>query len=221
MKTDSNGNKQWNRTFGGAEGNSGAKSVQQTADGGYVIAGSTRSCGAGGGDMWLVKTDSNGNEQWNRTFGGTEADVAHAVQQTSGGGYILAGFTRSHRDGGWDVWLVKTDPNGNEQWNQIFGGTGYDAAHSVRQTDDGGYIVAGETESYGAMGEFRHRNSWLVKTDPNGNEQWNLTFGGIADDGACSVQQTADGGYVIAGHTQSYGAGGSDVWLIKLEGAPI
>jgi len=212
VKTDSDGNEIWNKTFGGTKGD-GAHSVQQTSDGGYIIAGYTTSYSVGSADFWLVKIDCNRNEQWNKTFGGTDWDWACTVQHTSDGGYILEGYTESYGAGSWDFWLVKTDSNGNEMWNKTFGGTGEDRKSCARQTTDDGYIIAGYTESYGAgQGDF-----WLVKTDSNGNEQWNKTFGGIGWDVANSVQQTSDGGYIIAGWTNSYGAGHCDIWLVKTD----
>ena len=214
VKTDSAGNEQWSRTFGGT-GVDHAESVQQTADGGYILAGSTDSYGAGSYDFWLVKTDSAGNEQWDKTFGGTSFDAACSIQQTADGGYILAGHTKSYGAGSHDFWLVKTDSSGNEEWSRTFGGTGWDRANSVQQTSDGGYIIAGWTESYGA-GES---DVWLIKTDSAGNEEWNRTFGGTNDDCAWSVQQTVDDGYILAGHTYSYGAGSYDFWLVKTDSA--
>jgi uncharacterized delta-60 repeat protein len=202
----------WNQTFGGTD-EDWAHSVQQTSDGGYILAGVTRSYGAGGSDFWLVKTYPDGNEQWNKTFGGTDSDLAYSVQQTSDVGYILAGYTWSYGAGGNDFWLVKADSDGNEQWNKTFGGTDFDSAHSVQQTFDGGYILAGRTTSYGEGGS----DFWLVKTDPDGNKQWDKTFGGTDYDSAHSVQQTSDGGYILAGSTNSYGAGESDFWLVKTD----
>ena len=203
---------EWKQTIGGI-GFDNANSVQQTCDGGYISAGKTGSYGSGGGNFWLVKTDSNGKEQWNRTFGGIDYDYARSVMQTFDGGYILAGNTRSYGAGESDVWLVKTDARGYEQWNRTFGGTDRDSASSVTQSEDGGYILAGETYSYGAG----RSDVWLVKTDSNGYEQWNTTFGGIDDDRAESVRQTSDGGYILAGGTGSYGPGWSNVWLIKID----
>jgi predicted secreted protein len=217
IKTDSNGDEAWDRTFGETSDDMGV-SFQQTSDGGYVIAGYTSSYGAGGDDVWVIKTDSDGNEAWDKTFGGTSDDNGVSVQQTSDGGYVIAGYTSSYGAGAGDVWLIKTDSNGNEAWDKTFGGASEDAAWSVQKTSDSGYVIAGYTSSYGAGGD----DVWLIKTDSNGNEAWDKTFGGTPFDNGMSVQQTSDGGYVIAGSTSSYGAGGSDVWLIKLgpEGEP-
>jgi hypothetical protein len=137
--------------------------------------------------------------------------VADSVQRTSDGGYILAGYTSSFGVVDTDSWIVKTDASGNYQWNKTYGGTSSDAALSVQQTGDGGYITAGYTSSFGAGGF----EAWLIKTNVSGNEQWNKTYGGPTDDYASSVQQTGDGGYVLAGHTSSFGAGGDDFWLVK------
>ena len=222
-KFDSNGNWTWNNTLERADWNV-AHSVQQTLDGGYVLAGTLGSYGAGDIDFRIVKTDSNGCNTWDKTFGGKEIDTAHSVQQTSDGGYILAGTTESYGAGSSDFWIVKTDSNGNKTWNKTFGGTEIDTAHSVQQTSDGGYILAGTTTSYGAGGA----DFWLVKTDSDGNEEWDKTFGGTGDDGAyywaSSVQQTSDGGYIFAGTTTSHGAGDNDFWLVKIkvtETAPL
>ena len=209
LKTDGNGIEQWNRTFGGISSDS-PQSVQQTYDGGYIMGGITSSYGAGNNDAWLIKTNENGIEQWNRTFGGISLDRAQSVQQTSDGGYILGGWT--YGEGNTDAWLIKTNDNGIEQWNKTFGGIYLDAIWSIQQNSDSGYILAGRTSSYGAG----NADVWLIKTDNNGIEQWNETFGGLSNESALSVQQTSDGGYILGGYTSSYGAGNRDAWLIKV-----
>jgi hypothetical protein len=125
----------------------------------------------------------------------------------------MAGWTSSFGAGSWDIFLIKTDANGNIQWAKTYGGTYSDWALSVQQTSDGGYIVAGGTNTFGAGGS----DIFLIKTDANGNRIWAKTYGGTGDDWARSVQQTSDGGYIVAGRTSSFGAGGSDIFLIKTD----
>jgi ribosomal protein S11 len=172
IKTDASGNLQWAKTYGGT-GWDYAYSVQQTSDGGYIVAGHTNSFGAGYYDIFLIKTDANGNVIWAKTYGGTYSDYASSVQQTSDGGYIVAGYTFSFGAGINDIFLIKTDANGNVIWAKTYGGTVGDEAYSVRQTSDGGYIVAGGTWSFSVEGAF------LIKTDANGNI------------GSCSIVQNA------------------------------
>ena len=203
---------EWSRTFGGGSTEYG-RSVQQTADGGFILAGYTQSYGAGGTDVYLVMTDSSGYGTWfTRTFGGSGDDSGFSVQQTTDGGFIITGNTESYGAGGRDVYLIKTDSSGYEQWSRTFGGSNDEGGYSVEQTSDGGFIIAGYTESYGA-GES---DVYLIKTDSSGYEQWNRTFGGVDRDSGYSMQQTSDGGFIIAGVTESYGAGG-DVYLVKTD----
>jgi hypothetical protein len=211
VKTDPNGNTQWQKTFGGSDWDDG-ESVQQTTDGGYIIAGGANYFVPESGDVYLIKTDPNGDSVWQKTFGGSDYDWGEAVQQTSDGGYIITGRTKSFDAGLWDVYLIKTDSDGNLLWQKTFGGGNDDDSSSVQQTSDGGFIIAGYTDSFGA----RSGNVYLIKTDPNGNLLWQKTLGGSGGERGNSVQQTSDGGYIIAGTTDSFGAGGSDVYLIKL-----
>ena len=167
IKTDSSGNEQWNKTFGGNDSDSG-RSVQQTLDGGYIIVGDTWSFSNGKCDIFLIKTDNAGNEQWNKTFGGASFENGYSVRQTTGLGYIIAGYTETYGLGKGDGYIIKTDISGNELWNRTFGGTMLDAAYSVQQTTDDGFIIAGMITPFGAM----DRDAYLIKADSSGNIQW-------------------------------------------------
>jgi hypothetical protein len=215
IKTDSSGNKTWDKAFGGWTQDVG-QSVIQTMDGGYIIAGRTVSYAVGGSDVYLIKTDSSGNKTWEKTFGSTGVDGGESVSQTADGGYIIAGWTNSYGAGLYDVWLIKTDSSGNKTWDKTFGGVSNDRGCSVSQTTDGGYIISGWTESYGAG----NHDVWIIKTDTNGNKTWDKIFGGTGDDEGNSGIQTTDKGYVIAGITDSYGAGAGDIWLLKVSDTP-
>lgn len=226
IKTDGNGNVQWSKIFqSGGDDLCIGFSVQQTSDGGYIVTGVSDVAtvkSSDGGSLWLIKTNSNGIEQWNKTFYKYESAEGRSVQQTSDGGYIITGLV----DG---IKLIKTDELGNEQWNRTFGEQYSDIGYSVQQTTDGGYIIAGseliKTDingieqwsrtisgcsiqqtadgSYIIVGEHR-----LIKTDINGIEEWNRTFGSTY--WGNSVQQTTDKGYIITGTASS------DLWLIKI-----
>ncbi|MBU1985448.1 hypothetical protein KJ815_13705, partial [bacterium] len=213
VKTNSSGDTLWTRTNGGSSLD-GACSVQQTADGGYIMAGTTTSFGAGGYDMYVVKTNGTGDTLWTHTYGGSNEDYAFSVQQTADSGYIVAGYTYSFGAGNQDFYLVKTNSLGDTLWTRTYGGSRADGAYSVDTTADGGYIVAGWTYSFGA-GTPAYANFYLVKTNSQGNTLWTRTYGGSSEDWGYSVQQTADGGYVVAGETRSFGAGMKDFYLVK------
>lgn len=205
IKFDSLGNQEWKRSFRNEQNIS--YSVQQTSDGGYIIAGSGYTNAGSGKD--LIKTDYSGNEEWNKTLGG----YVESVQQTNDGGYIIAGSKPKEFqcDGGsWcynstNAWLIKTDSKGNEIWNKTFGSRKLNHSadgYSVKQTTDGGYIISGITDG----------ESWLIKTDSSGEMLWNKTFNGMIPEGASSVQQTGDGGYISISNSWQGG-----VWLIKTD----
>jgi len=214
VKTDSVGDTLWTRAYGGIGIDKG-RFVEQTTDGGYVIVGSTQSFGAGGYDVYLIKTDSVGSVEWAKPFGGVFDDQGYSVQQTADGGYVVVGATQSFGAGGNDVYLIKVDVFGNASWSNTFGGLVSDYGMSVQQTVDGGYVIAGGTYNFGAGGS----DVYLIKTDGSGNLSWSKTFGGISNDGSNFVQQTSDSGYVIVGYTLSFGSGGSDVYLVKTDGS--
>jgi hypothetical protein len=213
IKTDAEGNQIWSRTFGDVGWDEGCW-VEQTSDSGYIITGEIWSFphdGHEGYDVWLIKTDARGNKVWERTFGQpSRNETAGFVQQTSDGGYIIGGGTEKFAEDNSDVWLIKTDATGTRVWDRTFGGAGYDVGVSVQQTSDGGYIIGGFI-----LGTDKG-DIWLIKTDAAGNKIWDRTFGDAGLDVGASVQQTWDGGYILVGFTESYGAGGCDVWLIKV-----
>lgn len=192
---------QWNMAYGGPQ-DDGAKCVIQTSDGGYALAGYTNSSGAGGYDMWLVKTYSNGAMQWNMAYGGLQDEIANCVIQTSDGGYLLSGYTNSDVESQ-STWLVKTDMSGNIQWSRTYPGHG---SNSVIKTNDGGYAFT--TEYLNAFG--------LIKIDASGQMQWNQAYDGPSDEATTqSVIQSSDGGFGVAGWTITSSTGARGAWLIK------
>jgi regulation of enolase protein 1 (concanavalin A-like superfamily) len=213
LKTDHSGNQQFLTAYGGNNDDEGY-SLKQTSDGGFIIAGLTKSFGAGLNDVYVIKTNSTGDEVWSKTFGGAQDDEGYSVIESTSGGYVIAGVTSSYGSGSRDVWLIKTDNSGNELWRKTHGGFSSDGARDIKQTSDGGYIITGWTFSHGpgSIG-----NLWLVRTDSSGNELWNKAFGGTGVDRGYSVQQTNDGGFIIAGYTSSFGAGLDDMLLIKTD----
>jgi hypothetical protein len=214
VKTNAVGDTMWTKTFGGANAEEG-HSVQQTQDSGYIVAGYTSSFGSRG---YIIKTDVNGSMQWSKTIGGSAFDLIVAVQQTTDLGYIIAGNTISFGSGGFDDYLIKLDANGNIVWTKTYGAPNSDYATSVNQTTDGGYIIAGYTNSF-SVGNFD--DFYLIKTDANGTLIWSKTYGGTNQDEATSVEQTSDGGYIMAGTTTSFGAGASDVYVVKTDSSGV
>jgi predicted secreted protein len=212
IKTDADGVMQWNMTYGGA-GTETSGDMCLTTDGGYAMSGYTTSIGAGGQDFWLVKVDAAGVMLWNMTYGGTGNEYAYHVEQTLDGGYALLGQTSSFGAGSNDFWLVKTDASGNIEWNMTYGGTGSDIGIHVLQTGDGGYALVGSTSSFGAGSN----DAWLIKTDAAGVMLWNKTYGGTGMEFGQCLEPTSDGGYAIACMTSSFGAGGLDFWMIKID----
>jgi hypothetical protein len=186
----------WTKLFGGSDDDR-ARSVIETSDGGYIIAGGTRSYGAGQYDLYIVKTNSSGDTLWTRTLGGQLTDEAVSVQQTTDGGYIIAGYTYSFGAGNDDLYLLKMDSDGDTLWTRTYGGENSDGGGNVQEIDGGGYIILGHTESFGNG----YRDIWLLRTDGAGDTIWTKTFGGSYNEYPGSMQQTTDGGYIIAGST--------------------
>lgn len=187
-------------------------SAQQTIDSGYVVLGSTSSFGAGSTDIYLVKTDSLGTPTWHQTFGGINIDRGTSVKQTADSGYVICGYTNSFGAGGYDVYLIKIDKFWTITWAKTYGGTNWDFGNCVEQTSDGGYIICGETYSFGNGDE----DYYIIKTDMNGDTTWTKTFGGIEQDVAKSIIQTSDGNYLVTGTSKSNGDVDGDFYTLKL-----
>lgn len=187
--------------------------VQQTQDEGYVIVGVKWSLGLGPGNAVLMRTNSEGTKKWLKVLGGPNMDQGNCVQQTADMGYIVAGTTWRRAHSRSDVFLTRTDSEGNVLWSSVFGGRERDHGSEVLQTTDGGYIVVGDTASYGAGSA----DVYLIKTDATGRNLWSKTFGGTRDDRGYSVQQAADGGYIVAGKTESFGEGEEEGFLVRTD----
>ena len=206
VRTNAAGDSLWSRAFGTTTGEDFCYSVMQTADGGYILGGSTLCRDA---DFRLVKLDGNGDSLWSRTIGSYEGECCHAAELTTDGGCVLAGCT--YNGSSFDFAVLKTDSNGDSLWSRTYGGSNHEQCYSVQQTMDGGYILGGYTNSFGAGGD----DFWLVKTDANGDSLWSRSFGGNGEDICYAVEQTMDGGYILAGCTYSFGSGGADFWLVR------
>lgn len=218
VKTDEAGGVVWSNIYGSGDNSSdaSASSIQQTSDGGYVFTGYISNYGAGGDDIYLVKTDSSGNISWTKTFGGSNDDDASSVAITNDGGYIISGVTKSFADSTGDVYLIKTDASGNLQWSKAYGSgaNNNDIGSSALQTSDHGYIVTGTSDGF--FGEA----AFLMKTDSTGNVQWGKAYGTndeSSDASASSVSITNDGGYAFTGYISNFGAGGDDFYLVKTD----
>jgi len=211
LKLNSDGAVAWQKAYGGTYWDY-VTSIQQTSDGGYIVAGYTYSFGAVDYDFWVLKLNPDGTVVWQKAYGGTNNDFVRSIQQTNDGGYIVAGWTDSFGAGSRDFWVLKLDSDGTVAWQKSYGGTSFDTAIPIRQTNDGGYIAAGYTASFGAGAN----DAWVLKLNSDGAVAWQRAYGGTSTDIAYSIQQTGDGGYIVAGWTDSFGAGDSDSWVLKL-----
>ena len=236
IKLDESGSIQWQKSIGG-HGYQNATSIQQTIDGGYIVAGYGHNISNPGGifDYWIVKLNEIGTIEWEKNYGGSASDQAYSIQQTTDGGYIIAGYTRSidgdvtENQGGIDCWIVKIDEIGTLQWQKTYGGSSWDIASSIQQTTDGGYIVAGSSKSNDGDVTGNHGNGdcWIIKLDETGAIHWQKLLGGSGEDRAESIQQTTDGGYIVAGYSNSNDGdvtvnhGYFDYWIVKLEESGI
>jgi hypothetical protein len=259
IRTDANGDSLWARTFGGS-GDDYGRSVWQTSDGGFIVGGHTNSFGAGRSDAYLIRLDADGDSLWTRTYGGAERDHCRAVLETFDGRLVALGSTESYGPGWFAIYLIKTDADGDTLWTRTYGGDSGDFGEDLQETTDHGYIILGDgpygicliktdangdtlwTRAYGesdaksvdqtsdggyiAVGttwfpcgmEVHCANIYVVKTDPDGVVEWTEEYGGGDDDAADAIEETSDGGFILAGFTESYSGG--HILVMKLEGDP-
>ena len=215
VKTDATGAFSWARTFGGLNYDrvNSEGSITRTADGGVAVTGCTENFGAGGFDVMAVKLSAAGNVEWVRTLGGPANERGYTIIQTTDAGFALTGYTASYGAGSADVLVVKMDSLGRAEWARAIGGDSSDYGYSLVQAPDGGYVIAGSTNSFGAGGG----DFLAVRLSSSGDLEWARTFGGPSGDGAASITTATDGGYVLAGRTSSYGQGNGDIMVIKLD----
>ena len=228
----------WQRTYGGS-GNEEFRAMELTNDGGFIAVGLTNSVdgdvsmNAGGDDYWIIKSDSVGNIQWQKVYGGSGTDWARSISKTSNGGYIVAGYSQSNNQdvsgnhGRYDFWILKLDSVGNIIWKKCFGGSEFDNAYRAIETSDGNYLVVGFTESSDGQVSGFHggQDYWILKLDPDGNILWTKTMGGSGEDQASCVIETPDHNYLVAGYSESGDGdvtdhiGQQDMWVVKLSEA--
>jgi hypothetical protein len=244
LKLDATGTKVWDKSFGGSNTDA-LNSVAQTSDGGYILGGHSYSgisgdktqASKGDSDFWIVKLNASGTKLWDKAFGGTGFDESRVIVQTSDGGYLSGGWSDSGTSadktqaskGFEDFWVIKLNASGVKVWDKTFGGSGSENLLSLAQTSDGGYILGGDSDS-GISGDKTQASKgdsdyWVVKLDANGTKQWDRSIGGSADDFLLSLTQTADGGYMLGGRSDSGISGDKtqpsrgdfDYWVVKTD----
>jgi len=237
VKLNEFGDIQWQKSYGGGTGNDQSRCIRQTSDGGYILTGETDSSDGdisgyhGGNDIWVLKLNNSGIIEWQKALGGSGIEASYSIQQTTDGGFIVGGLMSSNdgditmHQGLFDFWIVKLTVTGEIQWQKSLGGSDSDWGRSVWQTTDGGYVVAGETSSTDGDVTLNDGGTdcWIVRLNDSGEIQWQKTFGGTKIETCRTVNQTSDGGFVVAGYTQSndgdvsgFHGGLLDFWIVKL-----
>ena len=210
-RLEGDGKVKWFKTYGGRKYD-GANAVALAQNGDIIVAGYTDSFGTGGYNFWVLRLDADGNVKWQKTYGGEYSDGANAVVVADNGGIIVAGYSQSFGAGG-GVWVLRLDANGNVKWQKTYGGSDDDEANAVAIDDNGDVVVAGYTRSFGSSGY----NFWVLRLDANGNVKWQKTYGGRRDDKAYAVALAQNGDVIVVGYTKSFGAGGADAWVLRLD----
>ncbi len=213
MKVSSTGVVSWQKNYGGQLLDQPGI-IRQTPDGGYLMIGSTQSYGAGGFDLWLLKLDAAGEIAWQRAYGGPANDLPSGLQLTPEGGSLVLATTNSFGAGSDDTWLLKLDPTGAVMSEYTLGGTGSNVLGSLERTKDGGFVASGFTRDQDV---FNAKDGWIVRFTSNGDIAWQKKYSGEMDEWLVSAQETPDGGFIVTGFTESFGAGASDAIAMKLD----
>ncbi len=223
LRLDGLGDIVWQKTYSASDGlqsydMTDAYSIYPTRDYGFVVAGfSRRDQFRPGTEPVILKLDADGNVEWAKTYRFGESVVTNSgafdVFQTDNGGYAVAGFTDAEGAGSTDFWVLRLDPSGWIEWQKAYGGPGYEWARSILPTQDKGYVVAGYTSSFGAGSS----DVWVLRLDTAGTVLWQKTYGGPGQDAGFSLSATADGRYILAGVTFSFGADRGDAWVFKFD----
>lgn len=212
LKLSQDGTLQWSKAYGGAL-NDDMISVATVFGGGFMLLGSTSSFGSGGFDIYVIRTDNNGDTLWTKTIGNSLEDNGLSMQQTKDSCFIISGYTYNTGSSA-DIFLLKLDKRGTLLWSKLYGGGDMDGYGFVKETRDGGYIITGVTYSFGATLDG---DLYLIRTDKNGNHIWSRQYGGMGTDRGYDIQETAKGDFVVSGETYSYGAGHSDLYVLKTD----
>lgn len=216
VKLDSTGAPLWKFTYGAA-GDEDVQSIKATNDGGLIVAGYTTSFGAGQYDMWIMKLSSDGAIQWQKTYGGPLTEYAKSIEQTTDGGYIVAGYTASFGEGAHDIWVLRLKVDGSIVWQKTYGSTGLENTYAVRQTTDGGFIIAGQANKFNLDPSSGYQYAVLLKLDANGAVTWQYAYGGNGITYVYAIENTTEGGYIFAAYSDAFGDGDQDVWIVKLD----
>ncbi len=211
LKTDRYGNELWTQYFGGSQIDN-VKHLIRASGGGYFISGSSKSYGSGESDIWIIKASSSGLIEWNKNFGTSHNEYGGSILENNDGSLLLIGNGDLNNSGDQDIWLIKTNSQGDSLWSKTYGGSGNEIGNDIVSIGDSSYIILGSTSSFGNGGS----DIFIIKIDGNGNEEWNLNYGGTSDEFGQSIIHTSDNGFVILSSIESYGIGNNAVNIIRI-----
>ncbi len=213
VKMSPSGELLWEKRIGISNEDDWGTKVRATSDGGYILTGFTSSFSAGDWDIYVIRTDSEGDTVWTTYAGGDFDDVGYDVRQTTDGGFVVTGITESDLSGIRDIFMLKLDAMGDTVWTHTYGGTGHDEAYGLELRDDGGYILVGSTQSFGSGGF----DIYVISTDEFGDTLWTRTYGSSFMEWGSDIERTDDGGFIIAGWSSAYSGVGQQAYMLKID----